>query len=436
MNSKKNNIKEEIRLSKEKERQSQLSKLMKFTALIAIISTIPDFYYQVWEGVAVLGLDLTLLSVLYFYNLKGHVNKVGHLFVFLFSVIIFFSSSQFGFDSFSFLFYLPLVVVTPFIVDSKNKYFYYFHLIHPVIFIGILFATDFSWFATGNPYTIEQSKIIAEVNVMATLLLSYHIVNLRMQSAKNGELKYEQALLALNIQNVQLQKTNKELDRFVYSVSHDLRAPIASSLGLVELSKGEDDIEKLRHYNLLKEKTLRRLDDYVNSLLNFSRNYRTEVGKDEIDFNLLFEECIAFNKPYGNNESQLVVKIDVNQTGVFLGDNLRMRIIVNNLISNALKYHNPQEHEQLIALAVSSNDKIAIIKVRDNGIGIATGKLDNVFDMFYRASETTKGSGLGLYITKEIIEKLGGSITVDSILGSGTTFTITLPNFKQDLTLG
>jgi signal transduction histidine kinase len=238
-------------------------------------------------------------------------------------------------------------------------------------------------------------------------------------------------LFDLSIQNEQLQKTNQELDRFVYSVSHDLRAPLASSLGLVELSKGESDIEKLRHYNLLKEKTLRRLDDYVTSLLNFSRNYRVEIGHDEIDFEKIIEESVAFNKPYGNNELKLVVKIDVNQTGVFIGDSLRLRIVLNNLISNALKYHNENAQEQLIAIAVSTDEKKAILKVRDNGIGIANSKLNKVFDMFYRASETAKGSGLGLYITKEIVEKMGGKITVDSILESGTTFVVELPNYKK-----
>lgn len=420
----------DVQLITLRERQEELSKLMKLTAVIACISGLPDLYYQMWQSVVLLVVAMMLMAILYYYNSKGHADKVGHLLIFLFSVILFINSSQLGFECFSFLFYLPLIIVTPFIVDYQKKYLYYFHVLHPVIFIAILFATDFRLLTTTSPIPLSQSKVMAEFNLITSLLLSYYIVNLRVRFGKKSEEKYERVVQDLNTQNVQLQKTNNELDRFVYSVSHDLRAPIASSLGLVELSKAETNVDKLLQYNLLKEKTLRRLDDYVNSLLNFSRNYRVEVLKEKIDFRKIIEECIELNKPYGNNGSKLVVKIDLNEGVDFIGDSLRIRIILNNLISNALKYHDEGAQEQLIALAVYTDESKAVIKVRDNGIGIDADKLANVFDMFYRASETAKGSGLGLYITREVVDKMGGKVSVDSIVGSGTAFTVEIPNQK------
>ncbi len=420
----------EVKLITSRERQEELAKLMKLTAVVTLITGLPDLYYQIWQSAFLLGLSMVLMGILYYYNSKGHADKVGHLLIFLFSCIIFINSSQLGFECFSFLFYLPLIIVTPFIVDYHKRYLYYFHILHPVVLIAVLFATDFSLLA-DTKISLNQSKVMAEFNLITSLFLSYYIVNLRVRFGKRSEEKYEVLVQDLNKQNVQLQKINNELDRFVYSVSHDLRAPIASSLGLVELSKAETNVEKLLQYNLLKEKTLRRLDDYVNSLLNFSRNYRVEVVREKIDFRKIIEECIELNRPYGNNGSKLVVKIDLNEGVDFIGDGLRIRIILNNLISNALKYHDEGAQEQLIALAVYTDQSKAVIKVRDNGIGIDTDKLPNVFDMFYRASETAKGSGLGLYITKEVVEKMGGKISVDSIVGSGTAFTVELPNQKN-----
>jgi len=421
---------QEVNLITLKERQEELSKLLRIVLGVVLVAVLPDLYFGLWESASVIFVVLFLLGILYYFNRKGHVEFVGHSMIVLFSVTLFINSSQLGFDSFAFLYYLPLITITPFIVSYKYKFFYFLHLLHPIVFIAILFATDFSLFAIGNPSAL-QNEVMAEVNLIASLLLSYYIVNLRVRYGKKSERKYQEVLDDLNTQNIQLQKINQELDRFVYSVSHDLRAPLASSLGLVELSKVEKDVEKLLYYNLLKEKTLRRLDDYVNSLLNFSRNYRVELAKDIIDFKKIIDECVELNRPYGSNGTKLVVKIDVNQGAEFVGDNLRIRIILNNLISNALKYHDDNAQEQLIALAVFSDETKAIIKVRDNGIGIDTNKLDSVFEMFYRASETAKGSGLGLYITKEVIAKMNGKISVDSIAGSGTTFTVELPNQKK-----
>ncbi len=423
-------IKSDVKLITRKDRQVELSRLMRLVCVIVIASSIPDVYYHIWSSVIFIGSAMCLMGIIYYFNSKGHVEKAGHALVFLFSVVLFVNSSQLGFSSFAFLYYLPLITITPFIVSYRNKYLYYFHIVHPIVFITALFATDFQIFAVKT-LLVEENKIMSEVNLIASLVLSYYIVILRVRYNKRSEKKYNDLLQDLNDQNSQLQKTNKELDRFVYSVSHDLRAPLASSLGLVELSKTERDVEKLLHYNLLKEKTLRRLDDYVNSLLNFSRNHTVEIVKEKVDFRKLFDDCIEFNRPYGNNSSKLAVKIDINQVVDFMGDSMRIRIVLNNLVSNALKYHNDGLSEQLIALAVSCDEKKAVIKVRDNGIGIDPSKLDHVFEMFYRASETAKGSGLGLYITREVVEKMGGTISVDSIIGSGTIFTVELPNLNE-----
>jgi len=412
-----------------KERQELLSTLMKLTALIIITTSIPDFYFLIWESIAVIVLTVCTIGVFYYFNRKGHVEFAGSALAMLLSILLFIQSSQLGFDSLVFLFYIPLIFGTPFIVDYRNKYLYYFHICHPIIFIAVLFATDFSLLKIEN-YSADQIKLVAEFNIIGVLVFCHYMVFIIIKSSKRSEKKFELVAEDLNKQNVELQKINDELDRFVYSVSHDLRAPLASSLGLIELSKGERNIDKVLYYNLLKEKSLRRLDDYVNSLIDFSRNYRVGLLVEEIEFRTLIEQCIELNRPYGDESSRVHISMEVNQPSPFWGDSLRIRIVLNNLLSNALKYYDDEKEWSVLKIKVTSDEHHVIIKFIDNGIGIDASLVNHVFDMFYRASERPKGSGLGLYITKEVIGKLNGTISLESALGEGTSFTIDIPTQK------
>jgi signal transduction histidine kinase len=412
-----------------KERQELLATLMKLSFFLAVITSIPNFYFLIWESIVVIVLTLFLIVVFYYLNRKGYIEFSGNALVFLVSTILFVQSSQLGFDSLIFLFYIPLIIGIPFVVDYKNRYIYYLHIAHPIVFIAMLFATDFSLLKIENSKP-DQIALIAEFNIIGALLLCHFMLYIIIQSTKRSERKFEAVVEDLNTQNIELQKINDELDRFVYSVSHDLRAPLASSLGLIELSKEEKKIEKLLYYNSLKGKSLQRLDDYITSLIDFSRNYRIGLLKEEIDFRMLVQQCIELNKPYGDEAKKVNITVDVNQQGVFWGDSLRMRIVFNNLLSNALKYYDEEKEWSILKIKIAADETHVVIKFIDNGIGIDAAFVNNVFNMFYRASERTKGSGLGLYITKEVIGKLNGTIVLESVLGEGTSFTVDIPNQK------
>lgn len=412
-----------------KERQELLATLMKLTGLVIIATSIPDFYFLIWESIVVIILTLCCTAVFYYFNGKGHVAVSGNAFAILMSAILFVQSSQLGFDSLIFLFYIPLIIGIPFVVDYRSNYIYYLHIAHPIIFIAVLFATDFSLLKIDN-YKPDEIALVAEFNIIGVLLFCHFMLYIIIQYTKRSEKKFEGVAIDLNKQNVELQKINDELDRFVYSVSHDLRAPLASSLGLIELSKGEKSIDKVLYYNLLKEKSLRRLDDYVNSLIDFSRNYRVDLLIEEVEFKALIEQCIELNRPYGDESSRVHISMEISQPNPFWCDSLRLRIALNNLLSNALKYYDDEKEWSVLKIKVTADEKNATIKFIDNGIGIDASLVNHVFDMFYRASERPKGSGLGLYITKEVIGKLNGTITLESVLGEGTSFTINIPNQK------
>lgn len=239
--------------------------------------------------------------------------------------------------------------------------------------------------------------------------------------------------LQLGVQNKELKKLNEELDRFVYSVSHDLRSPIASCLGIIELSKTETNSQQLKEYRQLQEKSLIKLDQFIGDILNYSRNNRLQIKSELVDLEDLIYDLLA-NHSYQKKFRHIRANIQMeNKNGVvFFSDLYRLTIILGNLISNALRYHNPRSPDPYIAVKAIIEPKHAHITVEDNGIGIAEEHLAKIFDMFYRANDIIKGSGLGLYIVKEAVEKLQGEVSVTSSLGQGSTFIITLPNLRND----
>jgi signal transduction histidine kinase len=227
--------------------------------------------------------------------------------------------------------------------------------------------------------------------------------------------------------NSELKKVNSELDKFVYSASHDLRAPLSSVLGLINVARMDEDHKNNGRYLNMIEKSISKLDGFIRDIIDFSRNARMDVASDEVAFEKLIREVMEDLK-YLDESNRILRLVSVTGQGVFYSDAKRLKVITSNLISNAIKYHNPYAENPIIEVKVDYNEKTAVMQVIDNGSGIAEEHLQNIFKMFYRATDNSKGSGLGLYIVKETIERISGEITVKSEVGKGTTFEITLDN--------
>ncbi len=232
----------------------------------------------------------------------------------------------------------------------------------------------------------------------------------------------------LREKNYQLRKTNEELDSFVYSTSHELRSPLMSVLGLLNLLETEIDLEDRTTYLSMIRESISRLDKIIHDIIDYSRNSRLEVVNEKIDFNAMIEKIIIDHK-YNENFGKVRFSLDVKDNGPFLSDRKRIQIILNNFISNSIWFHNFNQDDPFVEITVKTSSVNAIISVKDNGIGIHEKHMPKLYDMFYRGTEKSKGSGIGLYIVKEIVDKLNGSIQVQSSPESGTTFTVDLPNF-------
>jgi len=233
----------------------------------------------------------------------------------------------------------------------------------------------------------------------------------------------------LRQQNEQLIKINKELDSFVYSVSHDLRSPLSSILGLVNVAKleGFKDPKMLTTYFEMIERSVLKLDETIKEILDYSRNARGELNIEIVDMSRMIQN--AFNQmQYLPGYHKTIKQINVHDHTTFHSDAYRISVILLNLISNALKYGDDAKEQKIIQVTATITPAHCVLQVRDNGIGIHSDYIDNVFNMFYRATDRSQGAGLGLYIVKEMVDKLSGTIYITSELGEGTTIVITVPN--------
>lgn len=227
-----------------------------------------------------------------------------------------------------------------------------------------------------------------------------------------------------------LEGLNHQLNEFVHQVSHDLRSPVAGLLGLLNLSKNEiDSIETLQYYIGLMQQRTEQLDNMLADLLSMALNEKTTIDLENIEVEEEIKEILTNVQI---RENPVDIQVDVKQQHSFWTDVKRLRIILRNLISNSIKYQNPDEKYPLVKIAFIVERDRAILAIEDNGIGIHPKHIDKIFDKFFRATDRSSGSGLGLYIVKSMVDKLGGKIALSSSPLTGSKFKIEIPNKRAN----
>lgn len=266
---------------------------------------------------------------------------------------------------------------------------------------------------------IKNLLIITNIVFILIIVLSvcsyYSIMVKRLLvSKKEIEVKNENLIIA-----------NRELDRFVYSASHDLRSPITSLKGLIEITQLEDDIDQIKTYLGLMHKSLTKQDQFIIDIIDYSKNKRKQVVMEPVSLQELFNESISQLMHIENaNRITFTQELLVDQ---IQSDGLRLKIIISNLLSNAIKYADINKQEMFISVKTYLEEGYNKIEVSDNGIGIKEEYKDNIFEMYFGTNKN-KGSGLGLYIVKEAVENIHGNISVFSESTVGSKFIVTLPN--------
>lgn len=318
--------------------------------------------------------------------------------------------------------------------------------------IGVVLADQKMPVKTGVQFFEEIRQKYPDV--VRILLTAYTDIGAAISAINKGEVfrfvdkpwDYDYVVTAINEafeifnnrqqlreKNIALQKAYEELDHFVYSASHDLRAPLMSILGLIKLADREQDLDTNMMYLKMIEQSVVKVDSYITSIIDYYRNTRNESVIQEVDFKEIIHDCIGTLK-YLPESDKIDFELEIEQNQVFFSDSVKLRIIFNNLISNAIKFQDSSKTDRKVWVNVKVAGSEAVIRIEDNGVGIDEEILPNIFKLFYKGRGAATGTGVGLYIVEEAISKLKGIIACNSQAGNGTAFIITIPDSPNENT--
>lgn len=353
-----------------------------------------------------------------YYHRKGNHCTANYFLLPTINIVVYLIASSESPNSGAFIFFLLTSMASFVVFDYTMRLWSILFAVFTYTLFVFAYFVDFS-ILPKRDYSQDELLLSVIINftiglptgaMMVYLLISLNYYN-DMQLVQNNKL---------------LMKANNELDRFVYSTSHDLRAPLSSVLGLINIAENSKDPSETKQYLNMMRQRVGSLDKFIKDITDYSRNNRLHIGKENIKLVSLVSE-VWETLQYSAEARNIHFQMEIPEDMEVLSDRSRLTVILSNLISNAIRYHDHQKEERFIRLRVLMNGYGFYLKVEDNGQGISPEYHQRIFDMFYRANEQSQGSGLGLYIVKETLDKLSGSIHLESSLGIGSTFTVRLP---------
>ncbi|MFN0047836.1 MAG: sensor histidine kinase [Cytophagales bacterium] len=412
-------------VQREEKIRKKVDQYGKVAAVILVVSTIPDVYFQIWQNVLVVAFMVAYFLVLVYLNKKSKATFFGTLLSIGVNGMTFYASVSFGELSRAYLFYLPLIIGTFLVTNYRNKLEIVLNVGHIVVGIFLLDFLDLDFLRDKS---IENASIVwfGKFNTILALVAAiYFFIGFIKEISENEE-KLLQSTRQLEDQNDELLKKNEELDRLIYSISHDIKAPLSSIEGLVCVTKLENNQPTLNEYFDRMISSTKRLKNFLENVIDFYKNTKFELIPEKIDFDHEID-LILQNLKYAPNFKDIDFMVDINQSSIVKLDKMRVQTILINLLSNAIKYQNEEIEHKKIEIAINIDKGIVKIEVSDNGIGIPNEIQDKIFEMFYRGTVKSDGSGLGLYILSESVKKLNGKIALASVPTVYTKFTVEIP---------
>lgn len=346
------------------------------------------------------------------------INHKGLLEIFLITILFLVLGFFISFDKYWFIY----GVCATFIAVRHG--FSYVIFINGIIFIFnyILPLINFG----SLKYGIHGSTQLFNVHLgMSTMFFGSALIGRVISDLRNSEKELTSQKKHIEETNSQLSKANHEMDRFVYSVSHDISAPLKSIKGLIAISKLESRDNTEFPYISKIEQSVSKLEDFTEEILEHSRASRKDVEIEEVNLHQHLDD-IFDNLKYLNGYSEIRFAIQLDYP-LIKSDRFLLKVILSNLISNAIKFQKSVEGKKPeVRIRSFAKDKL-FIEVEDNGEGIQDEYKNRIFEMFYRATTSATGSGLGLFIAREAVKKLNGEIYFKTTYGEGSTFSIELP---------
>lgn len=228
------------------------------------------------------------------------------------------------------------------------------------------------------------------------------------------------------IAEIKLKEKNDELDAFVYRASHDLKGPLTSIIGVTNIARDEVDDPRAHRYFDMISKSTERLDLTLSELIEATRVNNATITLEPLNLKELLTDIIGSLEHLPKSRN-IKFQTDINLNNGFVSDRKLLSSILQNLIVNSINYHNVDHDTPFVKVSVNEDSEQIQFEVEDNGQGIPERLQQKVFEMFYRGNTQSKGSGLGLYIVKNSIERLEGNCELDSSPGEGTKISFNLP---------
>lgn len=373
--------------------------------------------------------DICLSAVIfscYILNRKGYSRAAKVIGLLIVNLAFIFYTSVLPKEVGIYLYYFPLIAVASVVFESTEKKLRYFFILLPFASLVLLFAMNFQVFGDYRMVETSYTWLFFAVNSISSGIIMILCINFMLSLNEETEKELHQLALLITGKNLDLEKANAELDRFLYSASHDLRSPLSSIKGLINVARYDTSDQKIHGYFNMMTDRVNRLEFFIKDIIDYSKNAKTAVAAEPVDFHSILNEVtddIRFIEGASAIDFKNTVEID-HPVSV---DKTRLSIILNNLLANAVKYHDLRKETKWINVRVSNSNGTVKVAVSDNGSGIAAEHQQKIFDMFYRGTIQSNGSGLGLYIVKEAVEKMNGTISVESQPGVGSSFLVTIP---------
>ncbi|MDF2455780.1 MAG: rcsC [Cytophagaceae bacterium] len=409
-------------------RDSIIFRIYIYVTFVMILSNSFQIYIGIHKNLWIAGFQIAvfIISAVLLYHGKDLWSK--NLVLVFMNVTFFISSSTYGRGVPSYLYTIPIVLGTLFFFKSDQVKYTMGLLMLAFVNLLLLEYTDYSLFRNDIVLTASELKIRTMINLTISISLGAILMRELIFMHRYNQRRLKRLNLKLKRKNDKLKKINGELDSFVYRSSHDLRSPLTSIMGIINIIKSENDVQKIQEYMTFQERSVKKLDTLIQDILNISRNSRLGVSVQPIYLKKFIASCLE-SLSYMEEYKKVDIQISIPESLVCYSDPNRLTVVFHNLFSNALRYYDSTKESPFLKIELISPDEDrAQILITDNGIGIKTEHLLKVFDMFYRATDRNNGSGLGLYIVREAIEKVEGKIELQSVYGEGTSVVITIVN--------
>ena len=262
------------------------------------------------------------------------------------------------------------------------------------------------------------------IEVVALLSILYFIFKIRINRIRLKNETLEKTVLK---RTEELRLSNEQLETFIYKASHDIKGPLRSIIGLTTIGQKDvkDEASLVYFEHILRSTT--KLDNLLADLIELTKVKEAKLTKEKIDFRELINEALLKFEHF-EGYKKVHFTILVKDTIGFYSDKKLLYSIIQNLIENPIKYRDPKKDNSYLDIEVTVKELYAELKFSDNGIGISKEIQGKIFDMFFKAHERSKDTGLGLHIVKTTVEKLKGTITVESEAGEGAVFVVRIPS--------